>query len=291
MRSIAEQYLQGRFGFLHSLIFPRASDNAQRLYYYLTELRRRAAVRGPVPLIYDLATIQRDTSAVHSEIATRRLAHELGVQDELLPSAIATRNRRRRLFATLALRRARDEDVSGSRAHEVCRAADYCDALRFDSAVSEWLNDEPGAEARRRVILVGSVPPDERLHHAVEAGGGTVVAEMGDFATLAVSPREIPLNGGYSDIAEHYRNLVEGTRSFADRAARVVEIARKYRANGAVFWLTEEEEALIWALPAQIASLQRLGIPTLSLTRQSWNVGGAELESVASFTRQLRRDS
>ena len=42
-----QQYLQGAFDFLDSIIFPRSNDSAQRLYYYLSELRRRELSRGP----------------------------------------------------------------------------------------------------------------------------------------------------------------------------------------------------------------------------------------------------
>src|ERR1700689_2158605 len=66
VRSIAEQYLQGALNFMHSIILPRSNDSAQRLYYYLSDLRTRQFRAAPVPLIFDLAKIPRDTSKLHS---------------------------------------------------------------------------------------------------------------------------------------------------------------------------------------------------------------------------------
>jgi hypothetical protein len=79
IRSIAEQYLQGTLDFLDAIIFPRSNDSAQRLYYYLCELRSRGLVDGPNPLIYDLAKIPRATSLRHTQ--TARLARERDGED------------------------------------------------------------------------------------------------------------------------------------------------------------------------------------------------------------------
>ena len=60
----------------------------------------------------------------------------------------------------------------------IFRSADFCDADRFDGAFDQWLSKAslpPGSGLR--LLLVGSSPPDERLHIAVEEGGGNVVSE------------------------------------------------------------------------------------------------------------------
>ena len=45
--AVAERYLRGELNFLDSIIFPRSNDSAQRLYYYLCELRRTHFGRRP----------------------------------------------------------------------------------------------------------------------------------------------------------------------------------------------------------------------------------------------------
>src|ERR1700722_7859919 len=188
VRSICEQYLQGVFDFVHSIIFPRSNDSAQRLYYYLSELRRQGIAKGPEPLIFDLAKIPRDTSRTHSRSSVESLASQLGVRTEALPQAIALRNRRRELSAAAAA--ARFNDAAGHRGSvmdRIFRAADFCDAEVFDTQLAAWMvkagepNGQPQApNGRPRLLLAGSAPPDERLHLAVEAAGGNVVAELGD---------------------------------------------------------------------------------------------------------------
>ena len=47
MRAIVEQWLAGELDSLHSVVFPRTDDSAQRVYYYLCELQRRRVCGGP----------------------------------------------------------------------------------------------------------------------------------------------------------------------------------------------------------------------------------------------------
>jgi benzoyl-CoA reductase/2-hydroxyglutaryl-CoA dehydratase subunit BcrC/BadD/HgdB len=287
VRSIAEQYLQGAFDFIDAVILPRSNDSAQRLYYYLSELRRRRRTAGPVPLIYDLAKIPRDSSRERSRAATQRLAAEIGVDTTALPGAIARRNRRRELFAAATKVRQGPASVRGSIMDRLFRAADLCGADAFDAALGGWCaNPEPCGEARR-ILLAGSPPPDERLHRAIEAAGGNVVAEAGDHASRAVSLPLIAPDGSYTAIADHYHSLQEGTRAFVDRASSTANLAAAVNADGVVIWLIEEEDALIWDLPAQMSLLAASGIRTLSMVRRRWDGADGALEELQAFTRSL----
>lgn len=77
--SIVEDWAAGAFDHLEAVVFSRGDDAAQRLYYYLCELRDRKLVGGPEPLIFDVAHITRPSSAERSVEAVRRLASRLGV--------------------------------------------------------------------------------------------------------------------------------------------------------------------------------------------------------------------
>jgi hypothetical protein len=52
--------------------------------------------------------------------------------------------------------------------------------------------------------------------------------------------------------------------------------------------MIEEDETLVWEMPAQAGALERAGVPTLMLTRQAWNVGADALERVARFADELK---
>jgi hypothetical protein len=94
-RSILEDWAEGRFDQHSSVVFSRADDAAQRLYYYVCELQRRGLIGGPKALILDVAKIPRPSSEAHTIEAVRRLARELGLDDEALDAGIAAANRKR----------------------------------------------------------------------------------------------------------------------------------------------------------------------------------------------------
>jgi benzoyl-CoA reductase/2-hydroxyglutaryl-CoA dehydratase subunit BcrC/BadD/HgdB len=287
VRSIAEQYLQGALNFMHSIILPRSDDSAQRLYYYLSDLRTGQFRDAPAPLIFDLAKIPRDASKLHSRLAAQRLAHEIGVVSSALPGAIRQRNRRRELFQKATQIRRLEAGIRGSLMDRVFRSADLCDADEFDREFGEWLTQAAVPGDGPRLLLIGSSPPDERLHRAVEEGGGNVVGEGDAYASRSVSSPQIPADGSLDAIADHYHELQVGTRAFIDRASTVGKLAASVAADGVIIWLIEEEDALIWDLPAEMSALQAGGVATLRLVRRRWDFSDGALEEVKSFTRGL----
>jgi benzoyl-CoA reductase/2-hydroxyglutaryl-CoA dehydratase subunit BcrC/BadD/HgdB len=287
VRSIAEQYLQGALNFMHSIILPRSNDSAQRLYYYLSDLRTRQFPAAPVPLIFDLAKIPRLSSQLHSRLAVRRLAAEIGAVPSALRGAIGQRNRRRELFLrAMQMRRSRG-GIRGSTMDRIFRSADLCDADEFAAAFAEWLSRPEPPVSGPRLLLIGSSPPDERLHVAVEEGGGNVVSEGDAYASRSVSSPSIPAESSLDGIADHYHALPVSTRAFVDRAAEIKTLVESVAADGVIIWLIEEEDALIWDLPVEMAALQARGTATLRLVRRCWDLRDGALEQVKSFAGGL----
>jgi hypothetical protein len=176
----------------------------------------------------------------------------------------------------------------GSIMERVFRAADFCHADVFDSAFERWLGRAEPHASRPRLMLVGSVPPDERLHRAVEAAGGNIVAEAGEHFSRSVVPPFVLADGSMAPLADHYRTLLSGPRAFVDRAAAIRSQADSAWVDGVIIWLIEQEEALVWELPAQIAALTAAGIATLTLTRRSWECSDGALDEIAAFTHNLK---
>ena len=87
--SIVEDWAAGAFDHLDTVVFSRGDDSAQRLYYYLCELRARGQVAGPEPVIFDVARIGRPSSEARCIDSVRALATRLGVDDAALEAAIA----------------------------------------------------------------------------------------------------------------------------------------------------------------------------------------------------------
>jgi benzoyl-CoA reductase/2-hydroxyglutaryl-CoA dehydratase subunit BcrC/BadD/HgdB len=286
-RSIAEQWLSGAFGMLEAVVFSRADDSAQRLYYYLCELQRSGLAAGPRPVLYDVAKIPRPTSRQHTEDSTVRLANELGCDLTALPDAIERRNRRRRLLATLTLLRESQAAPSGPEVELLSRAMELAFGLEFDTALAAWLERPRPVHTGPRLVLVGSVPPDGRLHDAVEAAQGRIVDEVGDHSLARFGA---PLAGAtLRSISDHYHALPCGSRGFEDRSARLLERAVACHAQGVILWLIEEDEALVWDAPVMQQRLSAAGIPVLTLTRRRWDLRDDALELIGGFTARLRQ--
>ena len=98
---LLEHWLEGAYDHLDAVLFSRSDDTSQRLYYYLCELQRLGHLRGPQPLIFDLARIPRAVSLERTVAQVRNLAALLGVDDTALEAAIVATNRQRREAAPL----------------------------------------------------------------------------------------------------------------------------------------------------------------------------------------------
>lgn len=94
-RSVLQDWAEGALDHLEAVVFSRADDSAQRLYYYLCELRRAGAIKGPELLVLDIAKSPRPSSIARDEVALRKLAERLGVGEAALGRAIAAGNARR----------------------------------------------------------------------------------------------------------------------------------------------------------------------------------------------------
>ena len=284
-RSLTEQWLGGKFDFMDAVVFPRSNDSLQRTYYYLCELQRRHLAQGPRPLLFDVAKIPRHTSLAHTREATRRLSEELATDLEALPDAIVLRNRRRDLMHALLERRRGGQTPSGALAERVARAADFCDPGRFDAALEAWLATPAPPWTGPRLLLAGSAPPDDRWHVAAEAAGARIVEEFGDHAGDRWGAPIASVGSPLDAIADHQTTLRSGSRSFEDRAAALMQRARAARVDGVVLWIIEEDEAIVWDVPAMKASLQQASIPLLELTRRAWDEDATGI--IAPFIRTL----
>lgn len=275
-RSILEQWHDGAFDALETVVFSRADDASQRLYYYVAELQRRGKLRGPTPRMFDIALIPRESSRAHTESALLGLMDVLGVAKERLPAGIDGANRLRRRFAELEQGRGAD----GPFFERLLRAALWTDPC-------PWIDRVPMPEqvpAAVRVLLAGSVPPDGRLHEAIEAAGASVVGEAHVFAAARLGPE---LHVGQSEpersIAAHIREASIAPRAFLDRAAWTTARAVAVRATAVLIWLTREDEALAWAAPAQRRSLTAAGLPVLALTAARWQADDGASSRIAEF--------
>lgn len=279
-RSILEQWHAGAFDGLRDVVFSRTDDASQRLYYYVRELQLRGQLGGPRPHVFDLALVPREASLAHSARSVATLLQDLGGDPLQLPLGIERANALRCRLGALQGGRT----GSGAWFEALSRAVLW-------NMPGSWLEHvEPPSSAQcRRVMLAGSLPPDARLHEAVEAGGASVIGETHGL-------RLDRLGAVTGDDADHEparriaRGLIHrcaGPRAFSDSAQRLLQQFRDQRADAVVLWLTREDEALAWQLPAQREALIKEGIPVLVLPAAQWNCGDGVLERVKAFCKEL----
>lgn len=275
-RSILEQWHDGCFDMLDAVVFSRADDASQRLYYYTAELRRRGKLAGPTPVIFDVSFIPRESGLAHTEAAITDLMERLEVSADTLTGGVARANRLRRQFAVIE-----DMRSDAGPAHERLARA----ALWNDPAA--WIEDitlDPAEHDRRRVLLTGSTPPDDRIHRIVEAAGASVVSEVHALSVARLGP-EIDSDGEAPalTVARHVRQASVAPRAFSDPSERVLERARAVTADAVLIWLTREDEGLAWTLPAQVRTLVTAGIPVLALPASRWQLDAAAAERITGF--------
>jgi hypothetical protein len=127
-RSILQAWSDGDYDHLTQVVFSRADDSVQRLYYYVCELQRRGLVGGPEALILDIAKIPRASSLARTTDCLRLLAQRLGVDAPGLRQSVETCNGDR--AGAVAPRPARPCLLTGTpppdhRLHEAVEAAGF----------------------------------------------------------------------------------------------------------------------------------------------------------------------
>jgi hypothetical protein len=279
-RSILEQWHTGEFDALETVVFSRADDASQRLYYYVRELQRRGALGGPAPHVFDIAMLPRASSVAHTAAAITELMRVLGIDQAALTGGIEGGNRLRAQFSAVLAQR-----VSHGALHErLGRAALWSNPLPWLDSVA-LPREDAGCS---RVLLAGSVPPDDRLHRAVEAGSACIVAEEHGHSLgrlgAPILPAEEPLE---HLLARALMRTSIGPRAMLDRADRIVGQAVATRAAAVVIWLTREDEALAWHVPAQQRALAAANIPTLVLAAARWQADDDTPERIADFCRGI----
>jgi hypothetical protein len=280
-RSILELWHAGAFDGMGTVVFSRAEDASQRLYYYVRELQRRGALRGPAVAMFDVALLPRESSLAHTTAAIAEIATALDTPVADLARGIESANRLRGALQQLQAGRS----AHGPFYERVARAALWNDPTPWLEHVEAPRASPPTA----RVLLAGSAPPDDRLHRAAEDAGASIVAEahVHGLARLG-GPLALAGDSPERAIARRLTATSVGPRAVRDRAQWIVQQASAARARGVILWLTREDEALAWHVPAQRRALEAAGIPALVLPAAHWRADDGALDRITSFCQGLR---
>ena len=280
-RSILQQWQEGAFDGLHAVVFSRSDDASQRLYYYVRELQQRGLVKGPRALILDLALVPRESSFEHTAASVASLARDLAIDEAALRDGVARADALRSKLNRLQQQRSAD----GVFFERLARAALWSDPTKWIDAVAV-----PDSGSARRVLLAGSVPPDERLHRVVQGAGSSVVAETHVHALGRLGrPLAAPQSSAARHVARQLLATATGPRAFLDRAQWIVNQAREARADAVILWLTREDEGLAWHVPVMRQALAAANLPALVLPAASWRADDGVPGRIEDFCREVGR--
>jgi benzoyl-CoA reductase/2-hydroxyglutaryl-CoA dehydratase subunit BcrC/BadD/HgdB len=284
-RLVAQQWLAGELDALEAVIFSRSDDSAQRLYYYLCELQRTGECKGPRPLLYDLAGIQRPSSLAHTIESTKALAAALGTHESRLHEAMQRVAVRAALLDELAKLRASDEVPSGMLAHRILRAARTDWAEDFDHSLQQWLAAPVTTQPQQRLLLIGSVPGDDRLHAAIETDGAIVVGEINAASVAIASTSSLP--SAVEAVADRCYRQTSAARSLLQSPANIVQTAQALRADGVIVWMLATDTGLAWEAPRIERAMLAANFPALMLTSQPQAPDATTLDRIVQFAHSL----
>lgn len=299
-RSIFDMALAGDLEFLDLLIVPRVADSFLRLYLYLREVERiGAAKKLPRIMLFDLLQTRQYSSGVYNQERLQELRGTLetlrgdAIDDSELRTAIDASNAGRRLLGEIAgLRTSLAAPVAGSLALKLIGAAhwlparEHCDLLT--QALAKGLPES--RQQGTRVVVAGNAQDHAELYELLESQGFSIV---GDYHWLgdADHRREISVTGDpWLALIDHYHYHALTSRRFPHRPQELLEYAQSVHADGVIFYLFGQEEALTWDAPGQVSALKQAGIAALVLDNQAYLpcTTAAALASLAAFGGKLR---
>lgn len=295
-RVALEQLLRGELDDVALLVFPRTIDSLQRLYYYLCELHRSFEARIPEPFLYDLLHTPFESSARHNLESTRALAARLEtlvkrpIDPGQLAASVAQYDRiRTKLQRLMARRHAEPCGLSGRDALALYATSQRLLPEAFERLVDRLLAWPPPAAPGVRILLAGSAHDTLVLYDSIANAGGQVVADFHWRGDLLWGPPVAAASGGdtLAALSEHYHRATLSCRTFPMPLDALLSRARASRAQAAIFFYYEEEEALTWDFPAQREALRKLGIESLALEHQPYPPTAASEPEIAEFVSRV----
>lgn len=262
--------------------FSDSEDLANRLYYYLRELKRSEPER-PVPELYltDWLFSRHMTYQEWNEKALRRFAQQLeewsgrAVTGEALSEAIALYNRQYRAVSEILARRTADTPrVTGCEALVILGAKDCMDKRRYTALVENLAEDTASWPEAGGVKLFfsGSLQQDLAVYEETEAEGFVICGEDHDAGMRAF---ERPIR---TDL-EPLKALVDCYMLRSPSAAKGLVRERteallgnvgKTGAAGVLFYADRYDEAASWDFPSQRDALEARGIPYAACVKQEF---------------------
>ncbi len=298
-RSVFNRLLAGTYQSLDLIVLPRGNDAFQRLYYYLTEIRRKHPQFALPPVhLLDLAFSHKDSSQQHNLRMHKKFIVAIEAVsgkplcETTLSNAIEIYNRGRQLLAQFSQLRV-DHSVSSTLAYEI-----YATVQTL--AISEWLplleqlnselSQQPEKNSTPKLLLTGNGLDHPALHKLIDALNARIVADDHPYGQQFLTGKVATSTDPMTALSEHYSRTVRGTRTPPGGGELLLAEAKRYEVDGVCFFYLQGEEALTWQIPKQRAALHRAGISNAVFCDQSYALTDHNLkEPLRNFISALHK--
>jgi len=292
VRSMLNMLLSGRYDFLDFLIIPNSRDAILALYYHLGKVQQiDPTLKLPELYLFDIPRTRFWLSSLYMRDRVRDLKRKLEewsgkeISSKSLSRAIATGNENKMLLKKgAALRAAEPPCISGVEALQIIGSSMFMPKEEHNKLLRQFLKETDGLPARDgvRIFVEGSPIDNLQLYELVESFNATIVSEdncwgnrySDDPIDLSLDPLEA--------IAERYHLKSPCPRMhFMDkRTDYCLQSAVEAKAQAALFFFLEWDNAPAWEYPDQKKALEEKGIPIICFEMQKYLLSATDKKQI-----------
>ena len=292
VRSMLNMLLSGWYDFLDFLIIPNSRDAVLALYYHLDKIQQiDPNLKLPELYLFDIPRTRFWLSSLYTRDRVRELARKLEklsgeeISNKSLSRAIATGNENKMLLKKVAaLRAAEPPRISGVEALQIIGSSMFMLKEEHNKLLRQFLKETDGLPVTDgvRLFVEGSPIDNLQLYELVESCNATIVGEdncwgnrySDDPIDLSPDPLEA--------IAERYhlKSLCPRMHFMDRRTDYCLRSAVEAKAQGALFFFLEWDNAPAWEYPDQKKALEEKGIPTICFEMQKYLLSDTDKEQI-----------
>ena len=299
VRSMFNMLLTGRYDFLDFLIIPHSRDAVVALYDYLHKIKQiDPDLKLPDFYLFDMLHTRFWLTGLYIRDRVSELKKKLGewsgkeITNESLSRAIAIGNENKMLLGKVAaLRAAGPPRISGVEALQIIGSSMFMLKEEHNSLLRQFLKEAGELPARDgvRLFVQGSPIDNLQFYELVESGKATIVGEDNCWGNrYSEDPVDQSLDP-LEAIAERYHLKAPCPRmhSLDRRVNYCLQSAVEAKAQGAIFFFLEWDNAPAWEYPDQKKALEEKGIPTLCFEMQKYLLSDIDKKQIKTRIEQF----
>lgn len=295
VRSQFDKIVGGKYTFAEHLVITYSTDVLLRIFYYLRQIHS-VEPEVPVPDTYFIDFLftrfltstlyNRDRLNNFKKIVEQWSGKE--ISDETLKKATALCEKNRRLLREIGtLRAAGSLKISGTEALQIIGSSLFMPKDEHNKLLEEVIIEAKNKSDLRGapIFVTGSVHEEIDFYQIVENHGGIIVGEDHDWGNRhAAGSLDLTINPLHAIVDRVQTRLASPKKTFVfDRVTALIEEVRKSGAKAVIFYFRKNDDASSWDYPEQKKALENMGIKTLLLVKQPYDLTEAEnLDTIVS---------